>query len=346
MLTDESVDLSRASFASPAPTNRDAASTPQETSLASTSTTSTRSSPRIPFFGRASSARTSVLNGAHAATSKLDVGHVEDEDVEEVEDDTVVLTKPPLFAPRASSLPDAEELEEEDEETTMQRVDAQTEEADTTVRHAPPHVEPEPADETSGEGEVVITPETERIVVRVFDHPQGEACLHSTTRPRFGQRWERPSCPVIHTTFPAQPPPTRRPAQKKQCAHSLLSRRPLISPAGPHRRHLDSVSAAPPPADVSPTASAYARNRAAQASAQQALTAKMLLVLLRAPGHAVALDTLKGALAGVEGAAAAAAGGTGAGAGSGVTKVVYGCVAKRLVKIERGGGEQVVKFNV
>lgn len=68
------------------------------------------------------------------------------------------------------------------------------------------------------------------------------------------------------------------------------------------------------------------------------MTARMLLALLRAgPGHAVALDALKGAIAGAHGVAVA---------GTGVTKVVYGCVAKRLVRIERGGGEQVVKFNV
>ncbi len=33
-------------------------------------------------------------------------------------------------------------------------------------------------------------------------------------------------------------------------------------------------------------------------------------------------------------------------AGQGTTRVIYGCVAKRLIKIDRGGGEQVVKFDV
>ena len=32
--------------------------------------------------------------------------------------------------------------------------------------------------------------------------------------------------------------------------------------------------------------------------------------------------------------------------GRGTTSVLYGCVAKRLLKIDRGGGEQVVKFDV
>jgi hypothetical protein len=59
----------------------------------------------------------------------------------------------------------------------------------------------------------------------------------------------------------------------------------------------------------------------------------MLITLLRSPpSYAISLDALKSAL-----------GGAGAG---GATKVVYGAVAKRLVKIERGGGEQIVKFNV
>jgi hypothetical protein len=33
-------------------------------------------------------------------------------------------------------------------------------------------------------------------------------------------------------------------------------------------------------------------------------------------------------------------------AGRGTTSVLYGCVAKRLVRIDRGGGEQVVRFDL
>jgi len=33
-------------------------------------------------------------------------------------------------------------------------------------------------------------------------------------------------------------------------------------------------------------------------------------------------------------------------AGQGTTRILYGCVAKRLVKIDRSGREQVVKFDV
>jgi hypothetical protein len=33
-------------------------------------------------------------------------------------------------------------------------------------------------------------------------------------------------------------------------------------------------------------------------------------------------------------------------AGQGTTRILYGCVAKRLVKIDRSGREQIVKFDV
>jgi hypothetical protein len=32
--------------------------------------------------------------------------------------------------------------------------------------------------------------------------------------------------------------------------------------------------------------------------------------------------------------------------GQGTTRILYGCVAKRLVKIDRSGREQIVKFDV
>ena len=79
-------------------------------------------------------------------------------------------------------------------------------------------------------------------------------------------------------------------------------------------------------------------------TAQQVLTAHMLLALLGAPSQALTLRDLKDSLS----AKAASVGAdTGAGllGGSAVTKPLYGCVAKRLLKIERGAGEQVVKFD-
>jgi hypothetical protein len=40
------------------------------------------------------------------------------------------------------------------------------------------------------------------------------------------------------------------------------------------------------------------------------------------------------------------AGGNSAALSMGTTRILYGCVAKKLVKIDRGGGEQIVKFDV
>lgn len=61
----------------------------------------------------------------------------------------------------------------------------------------------------------------------------------------------------------------------------------------------------------------------------------MLLALLSSPpSYSISLGALKDTLTKAEGAAA------------GVTRPIYGCVAKRLLKIERGGGEQVVKFDI
>lgn len=44
--------------------------------------------------------------------------------------------------------------------------------------------------------------------------------------------------------------------------------------------------------------------------------------------------------------AAKAKEGGASGAGQNTTRVLYGCVAARLVKIDRGGGEQIVKFDI
>ncbi|KAI9068409.1 hypothetical protein FKP32DRAFT_1672323 [Trametes sanguinea] len=108
------------------------------------------------------------------------------------------------------------------------------------------------------------------------------------------------------------------------------------------------------PTPASPSASSFSSlsgtapsGPGAAPTAQQILTAHMLLVLLGAPGYALTLRALKETLAG-KAAAIGAGGGAGAGllGGSAVTKPVYGCVAKRLLKIERGAGEQVVKFDI
>lgn len=68
----------------------------------------------------------------------------------------------------------------------------------------------------------------------------------------------------------------------------------------------------------------------------------MLLSLLTSPPHfSIPLNTAKDLLV-----AKASSGGSATGAGQGTTRIIYGCVAKRLVKIDRGGGEQIVKFDI
>ena len=65
------------------------------------------------------------------------------------------------------------------------------------------------------------------------------------------------------------------------------------------------------------------------------------MMLLSAPPHySMSLNKVKDNLV------AKAKEGGASGAGQSTTRVLYSCVAKRLVKIDRGGGEQVVKFDI
>lgn len=74
---------------------------------------------------------------------------------------------------------------------------------------------------------------------------------------------------------------------------------------------------------------------------QQVLTAYLLTMLLSAtPQYSLPLNQVKENLA-----LKAKTSGLSV-AGQGTTRILYGCVAKRLVKIDRGGREQVVKFDV
>jgi hypothetical protein len=74
---------------------------------------------------------------------------------------------------------------------------------------------------------------------------------------------------------------------------------------------------------------------------QQVLTAHLLTMLLSAaPQYALPLNQVKENLA-----LKAKTSGISI-AGQGTTRILYGCVAKRLVKIDRGGREQIVRFDV
>lgn len=100
--------------------------------------------------------------------------------------------------------------------------------------------------------------------------------------------------------------------------------------------HLESLSSQTP-SPTSPTASSFSSLAPSmvpgQPTSQQIATCQLLLTLLKQPGFSMTLNKLKEALA--EG-----------GGSAGGTRTMYACVAKKLIKIERGGGEQVVKFDV
>lgn len=112
-----------------------------------------------------------------------------------------------------------------------------------------------------------------------------------------------------------------------------------------HSALLQQLSASSPICDSPTTASSISTMSSANSSPtfQQILTAHLLLSLLKSsPPYTMSLHHAKELLA----AKAKLAGDTADTVGQGVTRVLYGCVAKRLIKIDRGGGEQTVKFDL
>ena len=95
------------------------------------------------------------------------------------------------------------------------------------------------------------------------------------------------------------------------------------------------------PAPLSPTESSLSSFSAAltprdEPTIQQVQTAQLLLALLMAqPSCTLPMNRLKDIMTGNVGAN-----------GAPHTRALYACVAKRLVKIERGKGEQSVKFDI
>lgn len=123
---------------------------------------------------------------------------------------------------------------------------------------------------------------------------------------------------------------SKPPRAKETITHlqSIASQTP--SPASPSSASVSSISAPNPPSG--------------QPTTQQILTAHLLLTLLGAPPKfSMPLNELKTTLAAKikgDGPTANVLG------GQVTTRTLYACVAKKLVKIERGGGEQVVKFDI
>lgn len=108
--------------------------------------------------------------------------------------------------------------------------------------------------------------------------------------------------------------------------------------------HLQSLSVlSPSPVSPSPSSISSAPNGIpAFPTSQQILTAYLLLLLLASPPQfSMPLSKVKDMLA-----SKARAGSSSISTGQGSARILYGCVAKRLIKIERGGGEQIVRFDI
>jgi len=173
----------------------------------------------------------------------------------------------------------------------------------TTVLETPSHPEKKP--------KMKITTELEQIVSKIWG-TIGELIMPGNPYDISGSSGSKP------------------PRAKETIAHLQMLSTLTPSPGSPTASSISSFShtAAPPSAS-------------AKTTAQQVLTAHMLLALLSSPpSYALPLGRLKETLASKSKEIGISAIG-----GSGVTRPVYGCVAKRLLKIERGGGEQLVKFD-
>ncbi|KAH9083889.1 hypothetical protein EDB83DRAFT_2254749 [Lactarius deliciosus] len=165
-----------------------------------------------------------------------------------------------------------------------------------------------------------VTGDVERIVV-CYD----EVCVHYfVSNPTQSKIWAT----VGDLIMPGNPFSTsgtsgaRPPRAKETIAHlhTLASQDPL--PASPTASSLSSAVA---PSTQSPTS-------------QQVLTAHLLIALLEATPHfALPLAKVKELLSARESV------GTMPRASN---RVLYGCVAKRLIRIDRGKGEQTVRFDV
>ncbi|KAJ4000004.1 hypothetical protein F5050DRAFT_1892300 [Lentinula boryana] len=105
--------------------------------------------------------------------------------------------------------------------------------------------------------------------------------------------------------------------------------------------HLQSLSSLTPTV-ASPTrsVSTVSKGDDAPPTAQQILTAHLLLALISSQSLSLPLNKVKELLAAKASTSGSAA------MVSGHPKALYGCVAKRLLKIERGAGGQIVKFDI
>lgn len=109
------------------------------------------------------------------------------------------------------------------------------------------------------------------------------------------------------------------------------------------RSYLQQLASQTPQLDspITSSASSVSIETSTAPTAQQVLTANLLTMLLSSsPNYSLPLSQVKSNLN-----LKAKTSGMGV-AGQGTTRVLYGCVAKRLVKIDRSGREQIVKFDI
>jgi len=105
--------------------------------------------------------------------------------------------------------------------------------------------------------------------------------------------------------------------------------------------HLRSLSMLTPPPN-SPSASSLSSRTSGllnEPTFQQILTAHLLLALLASSNHCLPMNTVKDLLT-----SKASEGGTTT--STSPIRILYACVGKRLLKIERGGGEQIIRFDL
>lgn len=118
---------------------------------------------------------------------------------------------------------------------------------------------------------------------------------------------------------------------------SFSYRPPYINSA--YLQSLSDMSPSPTSPSVS-SVSLASVGAPATPTSQQILTAHLLISLLSSPPlFSLPLNKIKDLLANK----ASSGGGI---RETGTTRILYGCVAKRLLKIDRSAGEQVVKFDV
>ena len=263
----------------------------------------------------------------------------EEDEVDDVLADADDMTEPTVVVAATLSVPPVETAVAESEES----ISVLSPLSPTPIREA------EPASVTPHNRQKIrVTTELERIVVWSFPSMQLVTVHLTSTQEKI---WAtvgeiimpgHPFDALGKSTNKSKPPRAKETMFVLFVMYTTIA---LMSSTRSYLRELSSHTPTPSSPSTSSFSSLAAPSSAnTSPTAQQVLTAHMLLALLGAPSHSLTLRALKESLS-----AKAVSVGTDTSAallgGSAVTKPLYGCVAKRLLKIERGAGEQIVKFD-